>query len=332
MSLRGTRVLVSGGSGFIGSHLCGRLVEQGAEVFVLVKYHSVIDNVRLLGCWDRLTPVEADLRNPDSLTQVQRIKPAIIFHLAAYNHVGDSFRQVSEAIDCNAKGTVHLLEAYEDYERFVYISSSEVYGYQERVPFREEATPQPLSPYAVGKYLGEVYARMKWRSANRPIVVLRPFNTYGPYQSPRAVIAELIIKGLRGEDIVTTQGRQTREFNFVENLVDGFLLAATCEKAVGQVINLGCGVETSIAELARRIHAMTRSTARLRIGELPDRPGEIWRMCADAARAKQILGWSPAVGLEQGLAMSVEWYRQFLVQFSPQGSPLAQLGMPWSYV
>ena len=127
MTFKGKRVLVTGSSGFIASHLCRRLIQEEAEVFALVKYNSVIDNVRLVGFWDRIHPVEADLRNPDALKKIEDIQPEIVYHLAAYNHVGDSFAQVSEAIDCNAKGTVNLLESYQDYQRFIYISTSEVY-------------------------------------------------------------------------------------------------------------------------------------------------------------------------------------------------------------
>lgn len=327
MFLKGKRVLVTGGSGFIGSHLCRLLVAQGADLYVLVKYNSVMDNVRLVGLWDRLTPVEADLRNPDALRQLEVVRPEIIYHLAAYNHVGDSFFQVSEAVDSNGKGTVNLLEAYQDYERFVYISSSEVYGYQETVPFQEDALPHPLSPYAVGKYTGELYARMKWYSAGKPVVVLRPFNAYGPYQSPRAVTAEIVIKCLRGEDVVTTEGHQTREFNFVEDLVEGFILAAQSPDAVGQVINLGCGEETTIRHLVQRIHKLTQSSSRLGIGELPDRPGEIRRMVADNRKARKLLGWSPKVGHNEGLPRTIDWYRRYLAQFSDAGSAVAQLGL-----
>ena len=326
MSIRGKKVLVTGGSGFIGSHLCRRLVEEGADLYALVKYNSVMDNVRLVGIWDRLTPVEGDLRNPDSLKQLGWFQPEIIYHLAAYNHVGDSFLQVSEAVDSNGKGTVNLLEAYDDYQRFIYISSSEVYGHQESVPFHEDAMPQPLLPYAIGKYLGELYARSKWYSANRPIVVLRPFNAYGPYQSPRAVTAELIIKALRGEDIVTTEGYQTREFNYVENLVEGFILAATSPGAEGQVINLGCGEEVSIRDLVYRIHELAGSSSRLRIGELQERPGEIRRMFSETSRARSLLGWSPRVGHDEGLVRTIEWYRRYLTQFGDPGSALSQLG------
>lgn len=326
MNLGGTRVVVTGGAGFIGSHLCRRLVEEGAEVYVTVKYDSIIDNVRLARFWGTVAPVEADLRNSDSLAEVRRIRPQIIYHLAAYNHVGDSFSQVSEAVDCNAKGTVNLLEAYEEYERFVYVSSSEVYGYQAEVPFREEAVPFPLSPYAVGKYAGELYARMKWRSLGRPIVVVRPFNAFGPYQSPRAVIAELIIKCLRGEAVVTTEGRQTRDFNYVENLVDGFILAGTRDGIEGEVINVGSGVEISIRDLAKKIHALTGSRSALRIGDLPYRPGEIARMVADSGKAERLLGWSARVDMDKGLELTIEWYRRFLAEFGDRTSALCRLG------
>lgn len=327
MSLDGKRVLVTGGSGFIASHLCRRLVELGSDLYVTVKYNSVIDNVRLVGFWDRITPVESDLRNPDSLQQLNRIQPEIIFHLAAYNHVGDSFSQVSESMDSNAKGTVNLLEAYEDYERFVYISTSEVYGHQQNIPFHEDATPQPMSPYALGKYTGELYSRLKWFSAKKPISVIRPFNAYGPYQSPRAITAELIIKCLRGEDVITTEGLQTREFNFVENLVDGFILAAESPDAVGQVINVGCGEEICIRDLVYKIHELTQSKSRLGIGEIEQRPGEIWRMFADNQKARKLLGWSPQVSHEDGLKRTIEWYRLYLSQFGDNTSNLAQLSL-----
>ena len=327
MTLRGKRVLLTGGGGFIGANLCRRLVDEGASVFVMIKYNSVIENVRLVRIWDRLTPVEADLRNFNSLSQLKDIKPEIIFHLAAYNHVGDSFLHFGEAIGSNTQGTVNLLEAYEDYERFIYTSTSEVYGHQESVPFRESATPFPLSPYAVGKYAGELYARLKRQSHGRPIVVLRPFNAFGPYQSARAIIAELIIKCLRGEDIVTTEGKQTRDFNFVANLVDGFILAATRPEAVGEVLNVGSGIETSIRDLVEHIHRLTGSRSRLRVGEWPYRPGEIWRMYADSDKARRLLGWAPKVDLDTGLKRTIEWYREYLAEFANPDSPLSRIGV-----
>ena len=319
------RVLVTGGSGFIASHLCHRLVQAGARVFVLTKYNSLVDNVRLAGWWERVTPVEADLRNLDSLKAIRSIKPQVVYHFAAYNHVGDSFMHVSEAIDVNGKGTVNLLEAYGRYARFIYISSSEVYGHQVRVPFTEAATPCPISPYAIGKYTGELYAKMQWHIWRRPIVVLRPFNAFGPYQSPRAIIAELILTCLQGKDVVTTAGRQTRDFNYVENLVDGFLLAAQRKQAVGEVINLGSGREISIRDLAVAIHRLCPSRSRLRIGRLAYRPTEIWRMVADARKAKRLLGWQPRFSLEAGLERTIAWYRKFCGVFLAPDAPLGRL-------
>jgi nucleoside-diphosphate-sugar epimerase len=327
MAFQGKRVLVTGGSGFIPSHLCRRLLELGADLYVQVKYNSLIDNVRLVGMWDKLTPIEADLRNSDSLKQLRQFKPEIIFHLAAYNHVGDSFLHVSEAVDSNGKGSINLLEAYEDYERFVYVSTSEVYGYQERVPFQEEMTPAPQSPYALAKYAGEMFARLKWQAGNLPIVMVRPFNAYGPYQSPRAVTAEIIIKCLLGQDIITTAGQQSREFNFVENLVDGIILAGSQAEVEGQVINLGCGQEIKIRDYVSLIHQLTASTSRLRIGELPTRPNEIWRMFAANDKAKTLLGWTPRVSLTEGLTRTIAWYRRYLALFADPTSPLAQLAM-----
>lgn len=327
MTLANKRVLVTGGSGFIASHLTRRLIELGADVFVSVKYNSIIDNVRLAGMWGKFTPIEADLRNPDSLTQLNDFKPEIIYHLAAYNHVGDSFLHVSEAIDSNGKGTVNLLEAYQDYERFIYISTSEVYGYQDEVPFREDFIPFPLSPYAIGKYTGELYARLKWHSANKPIVMIRPFNAYGPYQSPRAITAEIAIKCLLGAPILTTEGHQTREFNFVGNLVDGFILAGTKPNVIGETMNLGCGQDIKIRDYVQLIHKVSGSKSELNIGALPTRPGEIWQMYADNRKAKNLLGWSPRIDLEEGMKMTIEWYQRYLAQFEDATSPLAQLGL-----
>lgn len=323
--LHGARVLVTGGSGFFGSHLVHRLHEMGSEVHVLTRYNSVIDNVRLARIWDELHVIEADLRNPDSLEQLRRSKFDVVFHFAAYNHVGDSFVHVIEAMSSNAIGTANLVEACADYKAFVYIATSEVYGLQKETPWHEDLTPFPISPYAVGKYSGELYARMAWHVHQRPVVVLRPFNAYGPYQSPRAVIAEIILKCLRGEPVRSTEGVQTRDFNYVGNLVDGVLLAATEAKAVGDVINLGSGEETSIRDLILKIHALTKSSSELQIGALPYRPTEIWRMAADNRKAAELLGWQPQVGLEEGLERTIAWYRKFVDAYCQPGSPLLGL-------
>jgi UDP-glucose 4-epimerase len=305
------RVLVTGASGFIASHLTRRLVREGAEVAILTKYNSVIDNIRIVDVWNDIRVLEADIRNLDSLRQIAQFKPNIVFHFAAYNHVGDSFLHVSETLDSNIRGTANVLESYDGYDRFVYISTSEVYGRQDVVPFQEDMIPRPLSPYAVGKYAGELYCRIKLERSDNRVVVLRPFNAFGPYQSPRAVIAEMVLTCLAGKPVVSTEGIQTREFNFVENLVDGFILAAQRDEALGQIINLGCGKEIPIRDLIRKIHELTESDSELNIGKLPYRPTEIWRMCADNSRAKTLLNWEPRVDFEEGLKRTIAWFRAF---------------------
>ena len=324
-TLKNKRILITGGSGFIASHLTRRLVKEGAEVAIITKYNSIIDNIRLVDIWDKVHVMEADIRNMDSLKQISVYKPQIIYHFAAYNHVGDSFLHVSEALDCNIKGTANVLDAYDDYEKFVYISTSESYGDQPQVPFEEEMIPQPVSPYSVGKYGGELYCRMKMENMKKPIVLLRPFNAFGPYQSPRAIISEIIRDCLMGKTIRSTEGKQTRDFNYIENLVEGFVAAGESDKALGQLINLGSGREISIKDLILTIHKETNSSSELKIGDLEYRPTEIWRMVAANQRAKELLGWESKISFEEGLRRTIEWYRIYLEQFGNKNSSLCAL-------
>ncbi|EKD93861.1 MAG: NAD-dependent epimerase/dehydratase [uncultured bacterium] len=305
------KVLITGASGFIPSYLTKRLLQLGYHVSITTRYKSIINKERLCEVWDDLHVIEADIRNQDSLRQIALLKPDIIIHMAAYNHVGDSFKNVSEALDVNCKGTANILEAYQDYERLIYTSTSEIYGYQEEVPFREEMLPRPISPYAIGKYSGELYCQMKMRMMNKPIVILRPFNTFGPYQSSKAVIGEIIEKLLKNQPIEATEGKQTREFNYVDDIVDGFVKAVEVPEAVGKIINLGNGREVPIRELITTLHSLTNSRSDLRFGVLPLRPTEIWRMCADNSKAREILRWFPAVSFEEGLKRTIEWFKDY---------------------
>lgn len=312
--MRGKRVLVTGGSGFIGSHLVHRLLADDSEVAVTVRYGNVMKNERLRDCWDDIHVVEADLRNRGALAfGVSEFKPEVVFHLAAYNHVGQSFVQVEECFDVNAKGTANLLDTCGGVEKFVYMSTSEVYGHQAGVPFRETMCPEPISPYAITKYAGELYCRMKQRigGGGPSIILLRPFNTFGPYQSAKAVIPELIINCLRGEPIQTTGGEQTREFNYVENIVDGLVTAAAHEGKIDDMMNLASGEEVSIRDLVGKIAKLTDSGSKIEIGALPYRPTEIWRMFADYSRARTVLGWQPKINLDEGLKRTVEWFREY---------------------
>ena len=315
-------ILVTGGAGFIGSHLVRRLVKLNANVTVTVKYKSIIDCPRLLSVWDKIDIIEADIKNLDSVLFLKRCKNKfdIIFHLAAYNHVGDSFVHINESLKTNILGTSNLLEFGPSYDRFIYTATSEIYGFQKMIPFTEEDLPFPISPYAIGKYGGELYAKLKKHQSNNEIICLRPFNTFGPYQSERAIIPELIIKCLRGEEVKTTDGLQTREFNFVENIIDGFILAAKTSKIPETSINIGAGEEVIIKDLIKKIHNLTKSSSKLSIGALPNRPTEIWRMRAENKKAKTILGWTSSVPFEKGLIQTIRWFKNFIdLYFSDVG-------------
>jgi nucleoside-diphosphate-sugar epimerase len=252
---------------------------------------------------------------------VAAVRPAYVLHLAAYTHVAKSWHRVDECVQTNIQGTINLLQALArvDYARFVYTGTSEIYG-DVTVPFQEHGPVNPVSPYAVSKYAGERYCRMFHQGRGWPVVMLRPFNAFGPAQSPDRVIPEIITKALRGQELHMTGGRQTREFNYVDDLADGFVRAVTAAGIDGEIINLGCGVEISMRELAGKVLSLLGDPIQPRFGALPDRPNEIWRMYADASKARDRLGWQPTTSLDEGLRRTVEWYR---AELERAGSPFA---------
>jgi UDP-glucose 4-epimerase len=320
--LAGVRVLVTGATGFIGSHLSRRLVDGGAQVHALTSTVSSVYPVRLVDIRDRITLHGGNLNDSGAMASVvEQANPQIVFHLGAYTHVGKSWDRVDECIQTNIHGTVNLLQALArtGYERFVYTSTSEVYGDVE-VPFREDAVVRPLSPYSVSKYAGEHFCRMLERGRNWPLVVVRPFNAYGPAQSPDRVIPEIIVKALRGERLAMTDGLQTREFNFVGDLVEGFMLAATVEGIEGDVFNIGGGEEVSMRNLAETILGLMGNPIIPEFGALPNRPTEIWSMRADVSKAQTRLGLPPARPLTDGLEETIGWYSRELEKSGSQFS------------
>ena len=313
-SLEGTSVLVTGGCGFIGSHLTRRLVAEGADVHALTSEVSSVFPRRLLDLRGSVTLHEGNLMDRSAMDAVVKAaRPRYIFHLGAYTHVGKSWQRVDECIQANIQGTVNLLQALADegYERFVNTGTSEIYGDIE-VPFREDAIVNPISPYSVSKYAAERFCRLFQRSYGWPIVMLRPFNAYGPAQSPDRVIPEIVVRALRKEELKMTQARQTREFNYVEDLADGFVKAATAPDVEGEIFNLGCGEEISMREVATMILDVMGNPIAPQFGALPERPTEIMRMYCDSSKARGRLGWAPEHSLREGLEKTIEWYRREL--------------------
>ncbi|MGH2785991.1 MAG: NAD-dependent epimerase/dehydratase family protein [Actinomycetota bacterium] len=319
-SLGDARVLVTGACGFIGSHLTRRLVEEGAEVHALTSEVSSVFPRRLLDLRGTIVMHEGNLMDRSAMDAVARAsKPRFVFHLGAYTHVGKSWTRVDESIQANIQGTVNLLQALADqgYERFVNTGTSEIYGDID-VPFREDAVVNPISPYSVSKYAAERFCRLFQRAYGWPIVMLRPFNAYGPAQSPDRVIPEIIVRALRKEELKMTQGRQTREFNYVEDLADGFVKAATTPGVDGELFNIGGGEEISMRDVATQILEVMGNPIEPQFGALPERPTEIMRMYCDSSKARERLGWSPSHTLRDGLEKTIEWYR---TELETPGSP-----------
>ena len=290
-----SRVLVTGAAGFIGSHLTRRLVASGAEVHALTDVVSSVYPDRLLDLRRQITLHEGNIADRTAMEAIAKlVRPQIVFHLAAYTHVGKSWYRVDECIQSNVQGTVNLLLALEDvgYERFIYTGTSEIYGDIE-VPFREDAKVNPISPYAVSKYSGERFCRMYQQGLGWPIVLVRPFNAYGPAQSPDRIIPETIVRALRGQELALTSGTQTREFNYVEDIAEGFELLATTPGIEGELFNIGGGEEVTIHDLVVEIVHQLGDPIEPKFGALEHRPNEIWRMYCDSSKARAALGWEP---------------------------------------
>lgn len=309
-NLKNKKILVTGGAGFIGSHLVKRLLKLGSKVFVTVKYNSVIDNPRLVGIWDDLNIIETDLRNTDSVSDLSNYNFDLVFHLAAYNHVGDSFKHVLENINSNLISTINLLNNGPKFKKFIHIGSSEIYGEQKILPFNEKSKPNPMSPYGLSKYASELFAILKSKYSRKQILCVRPFNTFGPYQSEKAVIPEIIFKCLNNQIIKTTGGKQTREFNYVDNIIDGLIVLNEKIKQSINPINIGSNKPIPIKDLVKKIHKYSNSNSKLKIGALKYRPNEIWKMNANN---KIILskGWKPKISFDEGLKITIDWYKKF---------------------
>jgi UDP-glucose 4-epimerase len=307
--LHGKRVLVTGASGFLGSYVVRRLVADGARVYGVSSSVSSSTPERLVGVIDSIELLEANLRDASSLADVvHTAQPELVIHQAAFTHVGKSFSRIDENIQTNIQGTVNLLLALDGhYERFVYIGSGDVYG-DAPVPFHEDGPVRPASPYAVSKYAAERFCRMFEKAYGWPIVCLRPFNVYGPQQSADRIIPELIISALGGRDLKMTEGNQTREFIYVDDVVDVFARALTQPGIEGEVINVSRGEEVSIRQMAQTVLDLMGNPVKALFGALPYRPTEIWRMFGDNTKARELLGWTPTTSLTDGLNKTIAWY------------------------
>ena len=320
MNWNGKAILVTGAGGFIGSHLAERLVMLGAHVRAMVHYNA-------LGTagWLDSSPHRAemeiyagDLCDPESVRRAVAGR-AVVFHLGALIAIPYSYRAPASYLRVNAEGTLNVLQAARDIglERLVHTSTSEVYGTARYAPIDEAHPLQAQSPYAASKIGADKLVEAFHLSFNVPVVTVRPFNTFGPRQSARAVIPTIITQCLTGAPVQLGNLHPTRDLNFVSNTVDGFVAAAGAPAAVGRTINLGSGQEISIGQLAELIAQLMGQPLRLVQNVDRARPAgsEVERLIAANQLAAELLHWRPAVSLTDGLRLTIDWLRLHREQY-----------------
>jgi nucleoside-diphosphate-sugar epimerase len=304
-------ILVTGGAGFIGSHLAERLLDEGHHVRVLDNFSSG-RRENILGFADELEIVEGDVQSYERAhTAVRGCE--VVVHQAALPSVPRSIQDPLTSNASNVIGTLNVLLAARDsgVRRVVYASSSSVYGPGETLPKSEDLPPEPISPYAVAKLAGEGYCRSFWEVYGLETVALRYFNVFGPRQDPLSQYASVIPKFIAAflsneRPIVYGNGEQTRDFTHISNVVEGTLLALDVERAAGGVFNIACGERISLNRLVEELHKITGID--LEPQYLPARPGEVGDSQANLGRAERELGYRATVTFEQGLRMTVAGY------------------------
>ncbi len=312
MNWTGKRVLVTGAGGFIGSHLTERLVELGATTRALVHYNA-------LGTWgwlnhspvrNEIEVVAGDVTDRDSVRRVLR-RTERVFHLAALIAIPYSYQAPVSYVRTNVEGTLNVLQAAHEggAELVVHTSTSEVYGTAQYVPIDEAHPLRGQSPYAASKIGADKMAEAYHLSFGLPVVTVRPFNTFGPRQSTRAIVPTIIAQGLAGSVVRLGNLHPSRDLTFVSDTVEGLVRAATVPEAIGKTVNLGSGCEISVGDLVDLIAGLIGQP--MSISSEPERArprdSEVDRLRADSALARQLLHWEPAVSLKDGLGRTIEW-------------------------
>lgn len=312
----GRRTFVSGAGGFIGSHLVEALLRTGAKVRAFVRYTSrgELGLLKLLAPADlaQLEIISGDLRDEHAIHRAVK-GCELVFHLGALISIPYSYVHPAEAASVNFLGTLNVLMACREHgvERLVHTSTSEVYGTARQTPINEQHVLQGQSPYSASKIGADKLVESFVASYGLPAVTVRPFNTFGPRQSARAVIPSIITQALALEEIRLGNLATTRDFTFVSDTVNGFLCAAQTPAVEGGVFNLGTGQEISIGELAQRIIARVGRKVRVIEDKQRLRPeaSEVLRLVSDNSLAVRRLGWKPSVSLDDGLDRTIEWIR-----------------------
>lgn len=320
MNLKGKKILVTGADGFIGSHLTECLVQEGYDVRAFVNYNS-------FNSWGWLdhSPQEivsqveifsGDIRDPHGVKKAME-NCDVVMHLAALIAIPYSYHSPDTYVDTNIKGTLNIMQAARELgvEKVIHTSTSEVYGTAKFVPITEDHPLQGQSPYSASKIGADQMALSFYNSFGLPVSIIRPFNTYGPRQSARAVIPTIITQIAAGQKTIKLGSlHPTRDFNYVKDTVRGFISMAQSDRSVGEVINIGSNYEVSIGQTAEFIAELMGQDIEIVTEDNRLRPekSEVERLWADNSKAKELLGWEPdysgTEGFKRGLAETIEWF------------------------
>ena len=317
MNLTNKRVLVTGADGFIGSHLVESLLNEGCDIKAFVFYNSFnswgwLDSISE----EKLSEIEifaGDIRDPSGVRSALK-NIDVVLHLAALIAIPFSYHSPDMYLDTNIKGTLNILQACRDYnvERVIVTSTSEVYGTAQYVPIDEKHPLQAQSPYSATKIGADAIAESFHMSFELPVTIARPFNTYGPRQSARAVIPTIITQLLNGsKEVKLGSIHPTRDLNYVQDVCRGFIALAKNDEAIGKVINIGSGKEISIGDLAKLIIKQINPSATMVTEDIRKRPdkSEVERLLCDNSLMKKLTGWKPEVSLKEGLMETIEWFQ-----------------------
>ncbi len=320
MNLNNKKILITGADGFIGSHLTEELAKQGAKVKAFVLYNS-FNTWGWLDTLDKsiLNDIEiftGDIRDPHGVKKAMQ-NCDVVLHLAALIAIPYSYHSPDTYVDTNIKGTLNVLQSAKELqiEKLVHTSTSEVYGTARFVPITEEHPLQGQSPYSATKIGADQMAMSFYNSFNTPVAIIRPFNTYGPRQSARAVIPTIITQIANGQKQIKLGAlHPTRDFNYIRDTVKGFIAVGEAKESIGQVINIGSNYEISIGETAKLTAEVMGADIEIVTDEPRLRPenSEVDRLWADNTKAKELLNWQPEYagkdGLRKGLGETAEWF------------------------
>jgi len=325
-----SKVLVTGAGGFIGSHLTEELVRQGEEVRAFVRYNSRDERGLLEDLpkeiQNQIEVVPGDLKDPDGVKKALK-GCSKVFHLGALIAIPYSYIHPFDFIQTNVVGLAHLLNACLEegtMERVIHTSTSEVYGTAQYIPIDEKHPLQAQSPYAASKIAADKLAESYYLSFGLPIATLRPFNTFGPRQSLRAIIPTIISQAIGDKKIRLGNTQPRRDFLFVKDTVRGFIQLGKCEGAVGKVVNIGTGTDISIEELVKKILGLMGKQGEIEVEDRRIRPekSEVMQLLSDTRLAQKLFQWTPRYTLEDGLRETIEWYQKNLSRFKVGSYPL----------